>query len=192
MNTPRTYAKASPATWELVRAAYLSGLSASVVARRFGVTLSALRKRASREGWTKAAYAQALAPDHAPARASAPPGAPAPVSLDPGVLAKTALGEAARALLDGRPYVARAHAHAGQAMARLAELVPEYQEAETLHDGQSRHEYMMFAIQELAIDLAHRLARGEDISGRHPEAYQAWLRDCDDSRREDDSGARRA
>lgn len=178
MNTPRTYAKAGPATWELVRAAYLSGLSAAVVARRFGVTLSALRKRASREGWTKAAYAQALAPDRASARAPAPPGArtpaPAPVSLDPRVLAKTALEEAARALLDGRPYIARAHAHAGQAMAKLAGLVPEYQEAETLYDGLSRHEYMMFAIQELSIELAHRLARGEDISRSHPAAYEAW------------------
>jgi hypothetical protein len=96
------------------------------------------------------------------------------VSLDPRVLAKTALEAAARALLDGRPYVARAHAHAGQAMARLAELVPEYQEAETLYDGRSRHEYMMFAIQELSIELAHRLARGEDISRRHPAAYEAW------------------
>jgi len=170
MNMPRTYAKASPATWELVRAAYLSGLSASVVARRFGVTLSALRKRASREGWTKAAYVRAAAPPHAPApehplayapvhahpRSPAPPGAPAPVSLDPRVLAKTALNEAARALLEGQPYVARAHARAGQAMAALADLVPEYQEAETLHEGQERQSYMSFAIQQLSIDLAHR------------------------------------
>ena len=40
MSTPKTYTKVSPQTWELVRAAYLSGLSATVVARRFGVTLS--------------------------------------------------------------------------------------------------------------------------------------------------------
>ena len=61
MSTPKTYTKVSPQTWELIRAAYLSGLSATVVARRFGVTLSSLRKRASREGWTKAALARASA-----------------------------------------------------------------------------------------------------------------------------------
>lgn len=53
------YAIVSDETWELVRAAYLSGLSASVVAARFGVTVWGLRKRAAREGWTKMAHAKA-------------------------------------------------------------------------------------------------------------------------------------
>ena len=45
-----TYVTASPQTWELIRAAYLSGLSGPTVAARFGVSVTALRKRAMREG----------------------------------------------------------------------------------------------------------------------------------------------
>lgn len=56
-----TYVTASPQTWELIRAAYLSGLSAPTVAARFGVSVTALRTRAMREGWTKAAFARAQA-----------------------------------------------------------------------------------------------------------------------------------
>ena len=55
-----TYHKASPRTWELIRAAYLSGLSAPALAARFGVSVGAIRKRAGRDGWTKAAYAGGL------------------------------------------------------------------------------------------------------------------------------------
>ncbi len=51
-----TYVTASPATWELIRAAYLSGLSAPTAAARFGVSVGGLRKRAAREGWTKRAF----------------------------------------------------------------------------------------------------------------------------------------
>ncbi|ATQ41492.1 hypothetical protein [Caulobacter mirabilis] len=54
-----TYVTASPATWELIRAAYLSGLSAPTAAARFGVSVGALRKRAQREGWTKRVHAAA-------------------------------------------------------------------------------------------------------------------------------------
>lgn len=52
-----TYVTASRRTWEMIRAAYLSGLSAPTVAARFGVSVSGLRKRAQREGWTKRAQA---------------------------------------------------------------------------------------------------------------------------------------
>lgn len=48
---PRTrYVHASPQTWSLIRGAYLSGLSAPTVAARFGVSETAIRKRARREG----------------------------------------------------------------------------------------------------------------------------------------------
>jgi hypothetical protein len=54
---PKTrYVTASPATWELIRAAYLAGQSAPTAAARFGVSVGALRKRAEREGWTKRAF----------------------------------------------------------------------------------------------------------------------------------------
>lgn len=51
-----TYVTACPATWELIRAAYLAGQSAPTAAARFGVSVGALRKRAQREGWTKRAF----------------------------------------------------------------------------------------------------------------------------------------
>lgn len=57
---PRTrYVTASPETWSLIRGAYLSGMSAPAVAARFGVSETSIRRRAGREGWTKAAFAAA-------------------------------------------------------------------------------------------------------------------------------------
>lgn len=62
MSTPprHKYKIAGPATWELIRAAYLAGESAPALAERFGVSAHAIRKRISVEGWTKRAYAAAL------------------------------------------------------------------------------------------------------------------------------------
>lgn len=60
---PRTrYVTASPETWGLIRGAYLSGLSAPAVAARFGVSETSIRRRAGREGWTKAAFAARVTP----------------------------------------------------------------------------------------------------------------------------------
>ena len=52
-NPKTTYKLVSPDSWRLIRAAYLSGLSAPTVAARFDISVAALRKRAAREGWTK-------------------------------------------------------------------------------------------------------------------------------------------
>src|SRR5690606_39366093 len=75
------YVSASPETWSLIRGAYLSGLSAPTVAARFGVSETAIRKRAGREGWTKRAFAAGATPWMGPARdpaAAPPPEAPEP------------------------------------------------------------------------------------------------------------------
>lgn len=66
------YKIAGPQTWELVRAAYLAGDSARVVAERYGVTVPAIRRRACKEKWTKRDLAAALE-----ARGIAPPPPPA-------------------------------------------------------------------------------------------------------------------
>jgi len=66
------YKIAGPQTWELVRAAYLAGDSARVVAERYGVTIAAIRRRANKEKWTKRHLAEALE-----ARGIAPPPPPA-------------------------------------------------------------------------------------------------------------------
>jgi hypothetical protein len=70
------YKIAGPATWELIRAAYLAGESAPALAERFGVSAHAIRKRISVEGWTKRAYAEALE-----ARGLAPPEKPKTVNF---------------------------------------------------------------------------------------------------------------
>lgn len=54
------YKIAGPATWELIRAAYLAGESAPALAERFHVSIHAIRRRATIEKWTKRAYAAAL------------------------------------------------------------------------------------------------------------------------------------
>lgn len=64
----QTYKIAGPATWELIRAAYLAGESAPALAERYGVSEHAIRKRISVEKWSKRAYAEALE-----ARGLAPP-----------------------------------------------------------------------------------------------------------------------
>ena len=170
MSTPKTYTKVSPQTWELVRAAYLSGLSATVVARRFGVTLSSLRKRASREGWTKAALARVNAPVSAPAERPKP-------SLDPRVLVKTSLEQAAMALADGRPFAARACASAGEAMLRLADANPAYEEVDSVSESEARHRYFMYCVHSLAVDAADRLARGVPLPDELVEAAAEWARE---------------
>lgn len=54
------YKIAGPATWELIRTAYLGGESARALAERFGVSEHAIRKRITVEKWTKRDYAAAL------------------------------------------------------------------------------------------------------------------------------------
>lgn len=49
-----------PETWVRVKAAYIAGESATSVARRFDVGVANLRKKASREGWTRSAVAAGL------------------------------------------------------------------------------------------------------------------------------------
>lgn len=71
-NLRNKYKIAGPQTWELVRAAYLGGESAQVVAERYGVTVPAIRRRAGKEKWTKRDLAAALE-----ARGIAPPPPPA-------------------------------------------------------------------------------------------------------------------
>lgn len=54
------YKIVGPATWELIRAAYLAGESAPALAERYGVGVHAIRKRITVEKWSKRAFAQAL------------------------------------------------------------------------------------------------------------------------------------
>ena len=142
----------------------------TVVARRFGVTLSSLRKRASREGWTKAALARANAPVQTAAERPKP-------SLDPRVMVKTSLEQAALALADGRPFAARACASAGEAMLRLADANPAYEEVDSVSESEARHRYFMHTVRSIAVDMADRILRGEPLPPAMVEAADEWARE---------------
>jgi len=63
---PRIRYFAGPATWALARDAYLSGEGAASIARRLGLTVNGIRKRAARHGWTRTQHARALARERRP------------------------------------------------------------------------------------------------------------------------------
>jgi len=71
-----------PETWAKVREAYLAGEPAPAVARRFDVGLANLRKKASREGWTR--NLEARRHDLKPIRGDRDPPPPAIGPLNPG------------------------------------------------------------------------------------------------------------
>lgn len=198
-NPSSTYHLASPKTWELIRGAYLSGLSAPALAARFGASVGAIRKRAGREGWTKRAYAQALdgpgvsgaadasadpfgAPSAA-ASAEAPPEAWArlaaalpPLRVSPAGLARRALGDAARALGEGRVDEARKLVGAAQAVVRLEQTIDlDDQWGDDPFEQEARHARLHRAMFEMAADLAERLAAGEALPPQYAHLHADWL-----------------
>lgn len=134
------YKIAGPATWELIRAAYLAGESAPALAERFGVSVHAIRKRISVEKWTKRDYAAALeargvdAPKREPLNvaarfaanympAPAPPPEPHPFAdlvdaLKGATLAAAARAEAPSDVETPEELERRALAQAGAALAK--------------------------------------------------------------------------
>lgn len=57
----RVYLKKGRVTWAAVRAGFCAGESAPVLAEKYGVGVKAIYARSSKEGWMKAACAQAQA-----------------------------------------------------------------------------------------------------------------------------------
>ena len=186
---PRTrYVSASPETWSLIRGAYLSGLSAPAVAARFGVSVTAIRKRAGREGWTKRELAARATPWMAPAAAApagpAPePGADgpvteeqvldrwrAPVQVHPVDLARKALAGAAHALKAGEGLNALRLARAASEIARL-DAVLEYAAADIARDEEAaagQDDIFRMFMREQALSLAGMLIEGREL----PPAYE--------------------
>lgn len=182
------YAKASIQTWELVRAAYLSGLSAPTVAARFGVSVSAIRKRARREGWTKAAYASAARAKDAPGPDATETGGPEPADdpfeaamprfhVEPGGLARRALEQAAQALAGGRPQDAVAYARAAEAIARLDAVVPPFSVDESPEQAAWRQSTVERSTLEMARLIAARMIDGADPPPSYRAAVAAWRRE---------------
>jgi len=188
---PRTtYVAASPQTWELIRAAYLSGLSAPTAAARFGVSVTALRKRAAREGWTKQAFARAQgAPAQgapaAPACAAALPLTPelsaedaiklrieaivarqmVPLHEEPDEMVRRALGMAGRAISEGRGLEAARLMRAARELRDLDEYLPRvyWEDVADEADPDGRREHMRAMIRTIALSLAEKLAAGEPL-----------------------------
>jgi len=192
-----TYVTASRRTWEMIRAAYLSGLSAPTVAARFGVSVSGLRKRAQREGWTKrnqadwrggapvgppspwtepAAAPSTPAPVPIPETGDLPPDlaglhaiAAPPAPLDAASVARKALSLAMRALTRGHSADALRLARAAGLIAKLDETVPQQWEIDDADEVQSRHS----ALQDLAFNIAGELA--EALMAGKGEMLPAYL-----------------
>jgi len=193
-----TYVTACPATWELIRAAYLSGLSAPTAAARFGVSVGALRKRAAREGWTKRAHAAAgpyaarepAAPEPAPATAPATvdphrEGMPAhlaalhekvspPISYEPGSVARMALRQSVRCLLAGDPVASAHYARAADAIRKLDVTLEWGDRDDDPAEVEARQSaYREFTFQ-VAGELAGLLVRGEPVPPGYLAKAEAW------------------
>ena len=200
---PRTrYVTASPETWGLIRGAYLSGMSAPAVAARFGVSETSIRRRAGREGWTKAAFAARVTPWLIPpgARAiarsgqtaAAPPEAAdpeaaaeapvmdhwrAPLTIRPDDLARKALAGAMSALKAGEGLNALRLARAAAEIARLDAVLEWTDEdlANSEADAEFRFQQMQTFIRERALNLAEDLFAGRDL----PEQYATLKADLE-------------
>lgn len=187
------YVTASAETWSLIRGAYLSGLSAPTVAARFGVSETALRRRARREGWTKRDFAARSTPWPlgrtppmgglgGPTGTLAAPGLPpdpdaplteddvvaawtSPIQIRPGDLARRTLAAAAEAVRGGRGLTALRLARAANEIARLDALFEwvEYDPAEQERDREAGHQLTRRWVRERALRLAEDLAAGRPL-----------------------------
>ena len=178
-HAPRKYR--GPETWALVRDAYLSGEPAKLVCQRFDVSYANLRAKASREGWTRRAYAGAT--DVSGARRASPPPDPAPRILPPQAALETppastegalqaGMARASEALAAGRAQEATAILKAAETFARLngqdvAGLAKSAQK--NPQEGEKALIAFMEAIWDRAQDLA-RCMMSDDRAHIHP----AW------------------
>lgn len=183
---PKTrYVTVAAETWGLIRGAYLSGLSAPTVAARFGVSVTALRKHAAKEGWTKRAFAArqalertaqpsgSLAAGPAPAApADGPPDEAAvlaawrsPLHIRPEDLARRALANAAHALKAGEGLNAIRLARAATEIARLNGVLEWAEEdvAQADERFEAGQAMMRMFLRERALTLAQDLMAGRDL-----------------------------
>lgn len=154
------YTRTSPETWELIRSDYLRGASAGALARRFGVTVDAIYKRASLHGWTKLAWASRREAGPFPKDPMPAPPAPSPEpagdppSAEPEDIIDAALAEAARALAGRKPEEAQAYLR----VADLARRLMPKADARASAPEPERKDYS----EELRAELTRRLDRLRD------------------------------
>lgn len=112
----KPYTYFSERVWARCRKAYLDGDSARLVSERFGPTVHAIRKRISKEGWTKRSLL--VAQEVAQPELNAEETAAAP--SDPRAAARAALDEAVRLMRRGRMAAAMEAARVADVMSRAA------------------------------------------------------------------------
>jgi hypothetical protein len=213
-----TYRLVSPDSWRLIRAAYLSGLSAPTVAARFDISVAALRKRAAREGWTKrdilalsplkvqqvhdlVESTQSAAGEVAhvqPLRAiqdqivenvyAAVAVAMPRAAPTPAALSRKALLHAAHAMAQDRPRDALAHARAAEMIARLDRVIPDVEPVEDDENVDWRMREMRKFIWQTAAVMADHMANGGEAPMGFKEEIAAWKAE---RAREDDARAGR-
>lgn len=157
-----------PDTWRRVREAYVAGESGPSLARRFDVGLANLRKKASREGWTRTAVAVALDRDlpRGPLEAfGGGTGADPAESADPPTVRRRALARAAALLAEGRATEALAQLKAAEALVRLGAVESEAMAMETYQEDT---EAMRIKIGRIVEDRALELARAMLAEGVKP------------------------
>lgn len=116
MENARPYARRPAALWSQARRAYQAGMSVADVAAAYGLTVSAVRGRIGREGWSHDRPASDPgSPDAVSPDAVSDAAFPVEPDADPADLARAATQASGRAMRDGD--WSRAHALAG-----LAEL----------------------------------------------------------------------
>lgn len=121
--TKRTYKIQPPEVWAQVRQDYLSGQDAKTVAARHGVTVDALRARATKQGWSRHPRTRTLSPRDAAALAQETL-APPPDETgghDPADLARAAAQASGRALHAQDFAQARALAALAETYRKLAD-----------------------------------------------------------------------
>lgn len=157
-----------PDTWRRVREAYVAGESGPSLARRYDVGLANLRKKASREGWTRSATAaaldRALPPEAKPEIGAAPEADPA-TPPDPPAVRRRALARADALLAEGRAAEALAQLKAAEALSRLGEAEAEFNRMETY---EADSEAVRIKVGRIVEDRAAELARAMLAEGVRP------------------------
>ena len=89
-------------------------------------------------------------------------------------MVKTSLEQAAIALADGRPFAARACASAGEAILRLADANPAYEEVDSVSESEARQAWFVKTAHAMAVDLADMILRGEPLPPALAEGMRDW------------------
>lgn len=183
----------SPRQWQAIQSRFMAGESAGGLAREFGVSENAIRKRAQRGGWTRTAMAGAHDADPANQPDLVPPGLPphlrdrareVVMAIPPAIphhadLARLALRSASAALVARDGLGAMRLIRAAEQIAELDRRLDwpvgdnDCDPAGLEKEEADRRKLQMSYVHTLAVELARMLSRGETI----PEPFASMFAD---------------